>query len=247
MCSNPQNPTGAVIYRSQLEEVIEVAKEHSITIFSDEVYRPMFHSITPVDEEFPPSALSLGYDKVVVTGSMSKAYSLPGIRVGWIASHNKELIDQCMNYRSYTTIAVSQLDEEVAAFALDSNCLHNLLKRNIDLLKTNLKLVDAFMEQHRWYCDWVRPVAGAVAFVRFTKMGKPIDDLTFCTQLLEKKGVILIPGSRNFGEDKDYKGYVRLGFGDSAESLKAALKALGEFIEEDFEHVPLAGKSLPLR
>lgn len=243
--TNPGNPTGAIIPRSVLRDIIEVAREHSIVVFCDEIYRPLFHSITPMDDEFPPSAISLGYDNVIVTGSMSKAYGLAGIRVGWLASRNADYVAACRNYRAYTTISVSQLDEAVATFALDGNCLHKLLKRNVDLAKNNLPLLETFIERHRWACDWVRPVASSVSFVRFSKMGKPVDDLAFCKQVHKKKGVLLAPGSHCFGKEKDFKGYVRIGYAMDTQILEAGLKALAEFMEEEYENVPVGEQITP--
>lgn len=224
-----------------LEDVIHIARERSIYVFCDEVYRPHFHSISPADDEFPPSILSLGYEKTIAASSMSKTYSLPGIRLGWIASRNHEVIDAALNHRSYTSIAVSQLDQEVAAYVLDDSCIHNLLKRNIDIAKQNLAILESFIERHRWACEWVRPVASTVSFVKFSKMGKPVDDGVFCRQVLEKKGVLIVPGSSCFGNNEDFKGYVRIGYGDK-EALEGALAALAEFLDEDYESVPIAKK-----
>ncbi|KAF3482906.1 aspartate aminotransferase [Arthroderma uncinatum] len=244
--NNPQNPTGAIIPRTTLKEIIAIAREHSIVVFSNEIFRPLFHSVHPGDEEFPPSVLSLGYDDVIVTGSMSKVYSLPGIRVGWIASRNKKLIDQCTKLRSYTTISVSQLDEAVAAYALDGSCLHALLKRNTDLARQNLALLVSFIEKYKWACEWVKPVASSVAFVKFAKMGKPVDDLEFCAQLLQKKGVLLVPGAQCFGPG-EYTGYVRVGYAIDAKEFEAGLDLLKEFMEEEYENIPLAGRKLAIR
>lgn len=80
--NNPNNPTGAVIPKSVLQALVDFAKEKDIIVLSDEVYRPLFHGISPVDKEFPPSLISMGYSKTIITGSMSKAYSLAGIRIG---------------------------------------------------------------------------------------------------------------------------------------------------------------------
>ncbi|WEW59686.1 PLP-dependent aminotransferase family protein [Emydomyces testavorans] len=245
--TNPANPTGAVILRSQLQAIIEIAREHCLIVFSDEIYRPLFHSITPMDKEFPPSVLSLGYDNVLVSASLSKCYSLPAIRVGWLASRNSDYIASCRHYRTYSTISVSPLDEAVAAFALDGKCLHTLLKRNMDLAKHNIAALEAFVEQYRWACAWIRPVAGTIAFVKFFKMGKPVDDVEFCRQLQDKKGVLLLPGSYAFGNGEHFKGYVRIGYAMDPETLEAGLSALREFMEEEFENVPLAGEKLPLR
>lgn len=242
MFSNPQNPTGAVIPRSTLEEIVEIAGSKSITILSDEVYRPLFHSISPADKEFPPSILSLGYENTVATGSLSKAYALAGIRVGWIASRSKTIIEACASTRDYTTISVSQIDDAVARFALAPDCVSNLLQRNIGLAKKNLALLEAFVESHRWACDWVKPVAGTTAFVRFNKMGKPVDDVAFCEMLLERTGVMFVPGSACFGQGEDFKGYVRIGFVPETQVLEQGLEALKAFLEDGYEDVPVLKK-----
>lgn len=241
LSSNPQNPTGAIIPRSTLEDIVEIARRQAIIVHADEVYRPLFHSISPADADFPPSLLSLGYEKAVVTSSMSKAYSLAGIRVGWIASRSHDIIDRCMTGRDYTTISVSQLDDAVATFALAPHTIHNLLHRNIDLAKTNLALLEKFVESHRWACDWTKPRAGTTAFVRFAKMGRPVDDVAFCKLLNDNAGVLFVPGSLCFGRDGDFKGYVRIGYVSETDVLEKGLERLREFMKKEYvDEVPMA-------
>lgn len=241
--SNPQNPTGAIVPRDTLEDLVDIARESSITLFADEVYRPLFHNISPMDSQFPPSLLSLGYEHTVVTGSISKAYSLAGLRVGWIASRDRSLIEASASSRDYTTISVGQIDDALASFALAPECIHNLLKRNIDLARSNLAILEKFIEAHRWACEWVKPCAGTTAFVRFTKMGKPIDDVAFCEMLQERTGVMFVPGSQCFGGGEDFKGYVRIGYVCETEVLEKALEALRGFMEDDYEEVPSLKKT----
>ncbi|GAQ03919.1 aspartate aminotransferase [Aspergillus lentulus] len=236
--NNPQNPTGAIITKSTLGKIVDLAQRHSITLFSDEIYRALFHSTSPTDPEYPPSLLSFGYEKSVVTCSLSKTFSLAGIRVGWLASHSSSILDLCLNARSYTVITVSQIDERIAAMALEPVRLRELMKRNLGLAKHNLEIVQAFIDRHSSVCEWVRPVAGPVGFVKFSRNGVPVDDVEFCILLLEKKGVLLVPGQKCFGEM--FKGYVRLGFGQSTQALEAALEALAAFLSDDYDVVPLA-------
>lgn len=240
--SNPQNPTGAIIPRGTLKSIVEIAERQSILVFEDEVYRPLFHSTSPADEDFPPSLLSLGYENTVVSCSMSKAYSLAGIRVGWIASRNRNVIEACANTRHYTTISVSQVDDAIAEYTLAPACIHSLLKRNIELAKTNLGHVEKFVESHRWACDWARPRAGTTAFIRFNKMGKRVDDVAFCQMLLERTGVMFVPGSACFGEGQEFRGYVRMGFVCETEVLVKGLGALRSFMENGYEDVPVIKK-----
>ena len=215
-----------------------MAQEHKITIFSDEVYRPLFHGIGPMDREFPPSIINMGYENTICTGSLSKAYALAGIRCGWIASRNRSIIEKCAEARHYTTISVSILDQQVAAFALSPGTVHGLLGKNIALAKTNMELLERFLIKHDEYCSWVKPVAGSTAFMKFEKEGQPIDAVEFCKQLQAKTGVMFVPGDRCFGEE--FKGYVRIGFVNKTEILKEALEKLRVFMKKDFEDLPLS-------
>jgi aspartate/methionine/tyrosine aminotransferase len=234
--NNPNNPTGAVLKKSFLQEVVDVASEKNITVLGDEVYRPIFHSMSPLDKEFPPSLLSMGYKNVVVTGSMSKAYSLAGVRIGWIASRNSEIIETIASARHYTTISVSQLDEGVAAFALGPATVHGLLARNIQLAKTNMALLEKFVLKNEDECEWVKPVAGTTAFIKFHREGKPVDSVDFCKKLLEKTGVMFTPGSC-FGNE--WKGYVRVGFVNHTEVIEQGLNEATKFVRKNLDDVEL--------
>ena len=226
--------------RSKLEEVVKIARDHNLIVLSDEVYRPLFHGISPIDPDFPPSMLSLGYEKTIATGSLSKAYAMAGIRVGWIASRSPDIIEACALAREYTTISVSQLDDQIASFALDPDCVHALLGRNIKLAKTNCAILETFVEKHRWACDWVRPVAGTTAFVRFSRDGKPIDDVTFCQRLQEKTGVFFAPGCHCFGADEDFKGYIRIGYVCETSVLEEGLTEVTRFMQTEYHNIPLS-------
>lgn len=190
-----------------------------------------------MDPEFPPSILSLGYRNTIATGSMSKAYSLAGIRVGWLASRNNNLIEACAKARDYTTISVSQLDQAVASFALSPDTLHSLLARNIQLAKANLELLERFVLKHDEYCSWTKPVAGTTAFVKFERDGKAIDAKQFCKALMEKTGVMFLPGDVGFGEE--FKGYVRIGYVNRTEVVKEGLEEVRKFMRKEYDDLPL--------
>lgn len=241
--NNPNNPSGAIVPKKTLDLLIEAAEEHNLIVMADEVYRPLFHSISPGSEDFPTSVLSLGYAKTIATGSLSKAYSLAGIRVGWIASRSAEIIEACAQARDFTTISVSQLDDQVAAYALGNNCIHSLLSRNIQLAKRNLEILERFVESHRWACEWVRPVAGTTAFIKFSNMGSPVDDVVFCEKLMEDMSVMLVPGSRCFGNGKDFQGFVRFGFCCATDVLEEGLEMMTSFMKKGYRTVPLADEA----
>jgi aspartate/methionine/tyrosine aminotransferase len=229
--NNPNNPTGATIPKSVLQGLVDFAQERDIIILSDEVYRPLFHGVRPMDTEFPPSLISLGYKKTIITGSMSKAYSLAGIRIGWIASRDSAIIEAVATARDYTTISVSQLDDQIAAYALSASVIHSLLGRNIKLAKTNIALLETFINEHSNICSWVKPNGGTTALVCFVKRGEPVDDVQFCVDVIEKTKVMFLPASKCFGQE--FKGSVRIGFVCETEVLQEALQKLGQYIREN--------------
>lgn len=175
---------------------------------------------------------------------MSKAFSLAGIRLGWIATRNSQIIETCASARDYTLISVGQLDDSVATYALSDPCVSNLLKRNTELARQNLKDLEEFVRDYEGTATWVRPRAGTTAFIKFMKSGVPVDDVAFCQQLFEKNGVMLAPGNRCFGDGNDFKGYVRVGYVPERQVLVDGLKALREFMDNGFEAVPLASNSV---
>lgn len=230
--NNPNNPSGATIPEPVLRSIVEFAKARGIIILCDEVYRPLFHSL-PDGEAAPPSILSFGYDKTISTSSMSKAWSLAGIRLGWIASRDNSIIDAVAAARDYTTISVSQLDDQVASYALSDAVRPGLLARNLRLARTNLQMLDEFVRKHERVCRWVRPTAGTTAFIQFTHQGKPVDDEAFCLDVLKKTNVMFLPGQKCFGHGKDFGGYVRIGYVNETAILKEGLEQLDQYVQEN--------------
>ncbi|PNH43294.1 hypothetical protein VD0004_g4136 [Verticillium dahliae] len=234
--NNPNNPTGASIPRSVLAALVGTARARDMTILSDEVYRPLFHALhDDAGAAVPPSITGLGYDKVIATGSMSKAYALAGLRIGWAASPSAALLARLASARDYTTISVSRLDDQVAAYALAPPVRAPLLRRNVALARTNRALVEAFVDAHAGVCSWVRPSAGTTAFLRFERDGAPVDDVAFARDVLDRTKVFFVPGSKCFGDGGDFKGYVRIGYVCHTEVLKEGLEKLGGYLEAHFK------------
>ncbi|EDN11350.1 predicted protein [Histoplasma mississippiense (nom. inval.)] len=171
---------------STLKSIVQIAREHSITIIRDEVYRPLFHSITPADPEFPPIRDDSGLrerDRLRLD-----VQSLPPRRHSGrlaLASPNVDLVRACEAWRAYTIVSASQIDRQIALYALHEGRLHNLLKSNNALARHNLALPEGVIEQNRWACESAKPVAGSVACVRFSKMGRLVDDVVFREKLFE--------------------------------------------------------------
>lgn len=237
--NNPNNPSGATVPGSVLRSVVEFARARNIIVMCDEVYRPLFHSPRPASQQgseqeaTPPSVLELGYEKTISTSSMSKAWSLAGIRIGWIASRDKAIIEAIAAARDYTTISVSQIDDQIASYALSDAVRPALQRRNLELARTNLGLLDAFVRAREGTCSWVRPTAGTTAFVRFAGKGQPVDDVAFCLDVLDKTKVMFLPGSKCFGHGRDFRGYVRIGYVSETAVLREALTRLGDYVDKN--------------
>lgn len=172
---------------------------------------------------------------------MSKAFSLAGLRVGWIAARQHSVIEACAKARDYNTISVSQIDDRVAEYALSPTVVEKILEKNIKLCNTNLSILDDFITREvaavsggRWKASYVKPTAGTMAFVKFTPTdGRPVNDKRFCEILIEKKGVLFLPGGVCFGHGREFEGYFRIGYVCGTELLKNGLKRLGEFLSEE--------------
>lgn len=236
--NSPCDPTGAIVPKPVLEKLIDFATEKNLIILADEVSRPLFHSILPSDEDFPPSTVNMGYKRVVVIGSVSRAYSLPGIKAGWIASRDKDIIDTCRRRIQLTSGPVSKLDEAVAAEAVSDRCIHGLLARNIKICQTNLEVLQAFIDEHNWACSWVKPVAGTTGLIKFHKMGKPVNEEAFSTALHSHHGILVVPANKSPEDRSDLCGHVRVSFAAPAAEFSAGLEAWKAFMEESYETIP---------
>ncbi|GKZ94751.1 hypothetical protein AnigIFM59636_008477 [Aspergillus niger] len=238
--NSPNNPTGAHLSPQMQREIISIAQEHDLIVFCDEVFYPLFR----LEEQAlqPQSFLDLGYHKAIVIGSLSKAYSLAGTRIGWIASTDQGLLEKTAAMRHYTTISVSQIDEAIAAEALADRCRLPLLSRAKSLAATNTRALETFVEEHREGCSWVKPAAGNTAMLLFTRNGRPVDDKELCLQLLKKYGVLLCPADICFGDGArgDFPGYVRVGVAIDTAEMAGALQEMRKFMAEDFSAIPLA-------
>ncbi|OAQ68770.2 aspartate aminotransferase [Pochonia chlamydosporia 170] len=225
--NNPNNPIGTILSRNFLEKVVDVAKKSNIAVFCDEVFTPLFHTEDPA----PPPVVSLGYDNSVSTGSLSKAYGLPGVRVGWVVSRNATLLRKILVARDYTTISVSQLDDSVAAYALSRDVCPNLLKRNLELCKESITVLDDFVRRNK-RCRWTKPQGGGTGFIQiFDDDGQPVDDYEVGLQIVKEQGLLVVPCGFCFREEgtSDFKGYLRFPLGDP-DVLREGLPLLEKFL-----------------
>lgn len=213
--NNPNNPTGSVMSDSLLQDIVDVARRNGSYILCDEVYRPLFHSC----ESNPPSIVNL-YEKGISTGSMSKAFSMAGIRVGWIVSRDLAFLSACAERRDYNTISVSMVDDIIACYALAHR--DAILKRNYKLCQENLAIVNSFIQSSGGAFEWVKPKAGTTAFV---KVNRVKGTMAFCTQMAEHKKVLIVPGE-TFGAP----GWLRIGYANSSSELTVGLQILKDYV-----------------
>lgn len=217
--NNPNNPTGVVWPNEILSRVVALCQEHGIYLLCDEVYRPLFHTASTS----PDSIIKFGYDKTISTSSMSKAFSLAGLRLGWIVSKDKIFLDSAKSKRDYNMISISMLDDLLARVALRYASL--ILERNYELCKKNLAMLEAFVNESKGLIKWIKPTGGSTAFI---KLNCPnISTMSLCEELA-LKGCLLVPGEVFNGRS----GFVRVGFGNSEEDIKGGLKILKEYLKE---------------
>lgn len=210
--NNANNPTGAVMDDEYLQELVAIAKSCGAYILADEVYR----SFTTKKVS---SIIDL-YDKGISVNGLSKTFSLPGIRVGWVAACD-EVIDILRDYRDYTMICAGVFDDMVASLALEHKGA--ILARNRHIIRENLAILDQWIASEP-KASYIRPAEVPTSFV---KLDVNVPSETFCLTLLQKYGVLLVPGNR-FNRE----GYVRLGYSCQQETLKQGLQLLSACLKE---------------
>jgi aspartate/methionine/tyrosine aminotransferase len=215
--NTPHNPTGLLMPTNVLKQVIALASSRGIIVFSDEVYREFEHD----PSQRLPAACEV-YKRAVSLGSMSKTYGLPGLRLGWLATRNADILQRCLEFKYYTTICSSAPSEFLAALALRHRDV--LVKRNLEIVKRNLPLLDAFIQRHADLLEWVKPNASPIGFVRL----KPERDVfVFCENVVRDSGVMLLPGSVY-----DQLRHIRFGFG--RKNMPEALAQLEAYLDSHF-------------
>ena len=217
--NTPHNPTGAHFNKKKWNRLIEIARNHNLILFSDEVYR--FLELDPVDTLIAACDL---YENAISLGVMSKSFGLAGLRIGWIATQNEEFLRRFKEFKDFTTICNGAPSEELALIALRNK--DKIIERNLTIIKSNLKLLDEFFFKYKDIFQWNRPKAGSLGFVRLLNGD---DCEKFCIEVVENCGVLLIPGNLfNYGSS-----HFRIGFG--RKNLPLALKRFDLYLEKKFQ------------
>jgi aspartate/methionine/tyrosine aminotransferase len=215
---NPNNPTGRVLTESEMDRIVGCAERVGAWILSDEVYR----GATRVSDEENPSFYGR-YDRVLAIGSMSKAYGLPGLRLGWIAGPTDTLDDMWARHE-YITISATMLSNQLAAIALSPAVRPLVLKRTRDYIRDGYPILKAWMDRHTNLFSLSPPDATATAFIRYHL---DVNSTVFTERLCTEKSVLIVPGD-HFGLDH----FFRISFGLPKDYLIAGLERIHELILE---------------
>ena len=211
--NTPHNPTGHLMSRVDFETVNRFAQENNLLLFFDEVYR---------ESEYDPSmrlpsACDMG-EHAVSLGVTSKTYGLAGLRIGWIATKNKQIYQSMASLKDYTTICNSAPSEFLAEVAMRNR--QKLIERNLGIIKSNLEIMDEFFTRHADLFSWVRPQAGSMGFPRLLQG----DIEEFCDMVVREAGVLLLPGTMY----NDTGNHFRVGLG--RKNLPQAVERLEDYL-----------------
>lgn len=206
--NTPHNPTGHHFSREALDRLVALAEERGILLLVDEAYRGAEYR----DGDRLPCAATLS-PAVASLGLLSKAWGLPGLRTAWLVSRNPKIREAVSRAKDYTTICAPAPAEFLATLALRSG--DSILRRNREILRTNLGLLEGLMARHAGRLGWVRPRAGSVC-MPWLREG----EAQFCRAAREQAGVLLAPGPLFDGDPAAFRvGFGRRSFGQGLEAL----------------------------
>ena len=214
--NNPNNPTGSWIPTPTLKAISDIAARVGAYVLSDEVYRGISE-----DGSYMDSIVDI-YDRGISVGSMSKIFSLAGLRLGWIASKDKDVLHLCLERRDYDTISCGMIDDKLASLALAHK--DKIFERNRAILEKNRRILDEWVNRTP-QVHYLRPVAGTTALVYYD-LDMPSYEL--CKRLIRKKGLLFTPGAAF-----EMEGEVRIGYAFDSKLLKEGLDKFTEFLEEE--------------
>lgn len=212
--NNPNNPTGALMSRELLEQIIEIARGVDAYVLCDEVYRHLTQA-----DGWCESVADL-YEKGISVSSMSKVFSLAGIRMGWIATHDKAAVKAFLSHRDYNLISCGMFDDAVASLALRHS--DEMIRRNQAIVRENLAILDEWVQAHPHFY-YTKPQAGTTALVYYDY---DIPSYEFCERLYHETGSFVTPG-----ECFEQPHSMRIGYACDAQTLKDGLAALADFAE----------------
>lgn len=215
--NTPHSPTGTVLPEDVLNEIVRFVAEKEILLVCDEVYRGAYYDPSAAT----PSAADLT-ERCVVIGDMTKPFGLGGLRIGWLATRQKGILEACAPLRDYTTMCSAAPSEFLAAIALEHK--ETLLARKMETARRNMQRFKDFLSDHADLLSWVEPQGGFTAFPRYRV---PVPSAEFCRRLVNEQSTLLLPGY-TFGREQHF----RIGFGRKEEYFAEGLRRFGEYLKK---------------
>jgi aspartate/methionine/tyrosine aminotransferase len=215
LVTNPNNPTGGILNEAEMEEIVRAARRSGAFIVADEIYRG-----AEVSGAITPSFWGR-HDRVLITSGLSKAFGLPGLRIGWIVGP-APLVKRMWSHRDYTTIAPGTLSDYLARVALEPARREAIFARTRSIIRTNLPVLEAWMRAHPSVFTYVPPLAGAILFARYAL---PLGSVALVEKLRVEKSVLIVPGDQ-LGAPR----HIRIGFGSEKFYLESGLGRIDEAI-----------------
>jgi aspartate/methionine/tyrosine aminotransferase len=207
----PHNPTGYLPAREVFDRIIEQAARRGIPIFSDEMYR-----LLEYDERRRLPSLIDVYDGAIVLSGLSKTFSLPGLRIGWLATKDRQLLDRFAGFKDYTTICSSAPSEILGIIAL--RAAGPIVQRNLRIIADNLAAAERFCTRNPGLLAWLPPLAGSVAFPR---LSVDVEVRVFCAEVLRHRSVMIVPGDVFGWEGNHFRvGLGRVNFPQALEQVE---------------------------
>ncbi|HEV8700325.1 MAG TPA: aminotransferase class I/II-fold pyridoxal phosphate-dependent enzyme [Candidatus Polarisedimenticolia bacterium] len=215
--TNPNNPTGGILTDAEMDEVVRAARRSGAWILADEIYRG-----AEVSGRTAPSFWGR-HERVLITSGLSKAFGLPGLRIGWVAGP-AAAVGRIWSYRDYTTIAPGILSDYLGRLAMDPKRREAIFSRTRAIIRRNLPVIEKWLRAHDDVFGYIQPQAGAIVFARYAL---PIGSVALVERLRTSRSVLVCAGDQ-FGTGR----HLRFGFGSDADYMMRGLERVGETLAE---------------
>jgi aspartate/methionine/tyrosine aminotransferase len=215
--TNPNNPTGATLTEDEMDAIVAIARRARAWIVSDEIYRG-----AELDGRTSPTFWGR-YERVIISGGLSKAFGLPGLRIGWAVAP-EPMIRRMWTHHDYTTLTPGMLSARVAERAMESANRERILARTRSILRENLPVLEEWIGSHGDLFDFIPPRAGAIAYLRYRL---PVGSMALVDRLRHERSVLVCAGG-HFGMGR----YLRIGYGDDQDTLRKGLDRVSEGLRD---------------
>jgi aspartate/methionine/tyrosine aminotransferase len=210
--SNPNNPTGSVLSDASMRRIVDRCQQTGTWLLSDEVYLG-----AEVNAPRTKSFWGMG-DRVIVTSGLSKAYGIPGVRIGWIVGP-KEVVEACWSQHDYITIGPNKMSDRIARVAVEARNREQCYARTGDILRHNLPIAQEWARTFGGRLSWTPPTAGAIALMRYDA---DTPSLAIAEQIRSRQSTLIVPGVH-----VGIEGHLRIWLGGREEYLREGLRRIG--------------------